>query len=127
MPAPRVAPKGRQAGINSMLLKAVANSAGPGSADSTLVPPPGGPRRLPPDEGLLMGNMQVTAEHVEGVVASLIDQDFLHGYIAHSQGVFAIMGTKQKGSAVSAGWPPPSEAIAQRTAEPFVPGWVKEE
>ncbi|KAI1770859.1 thiolase [Hypoxylon cercidicola] len=123
----RVAPKGKQAGINSMLLKAVSNSAGPGSADSTLVPPPGGPKQLEPDEGLLMGNMAVTAEHVEWIVASLIDQDFLHGYIAHAQGVFAIMGTKQKGSAVNAGWPPPSEAIAQRSAEPFLPGWVKEE
>ncbi|KAI0172270.1 thiolase [Hypoxylon sp. FL1284] len=116
----QLAPRGRQAhASNMLLLQAVRNSAGPGSEESTLAPPP--------DEGLLMGNMRVTAEHVEGVVASLIDQDFLHGYIAHAQGAFAIMGTKQKGSPVSAGWPPPSEAIAQRTAEPFVPGWVKEE
>lgn len=123
----QLVPKGRQAGINNMLFQAVSNSAGPASEGSTLVPPPGGPKKLPPDEGLLFGNMEVTPEHAEWMVISLIDQDFLHGYIAHSQGVFAIMGTKQKGSAVAAGWPNPAEVIAERTAEASVPGWVLEE
>ncbi|KAI1807639.1 hypothetical protein F4811DRAFT_505429 [Daldinia bambusicola] len=125
----QLAPKGRQSSVNSYLLKAVSNSAGVGvgTADSTIAPPPGGPRHLAPDEGLLSGNMAVDDLVVENIVASLVSQDLLHGYIAHSQGAFAIMGTKQKGSAVAAGWPAVSEVIDQRSKESVVPGWVKDE
>ncbi|OTB16013.1 hypothetical protein K445DRAFT_317643 [Daldinia sp. EC12] len=123
----QLAPKGRQSSVNSYLLKAVSNSAGTGTADSTIAPPPGGPKHLAPDEGLLSGNTAVDDHVVENIVASLIGQDLLHGYIAHSQGAFAIMGTKQKGSAVAAGWPTVSEVIDQRSVESIVPGWVKDE
>ncbi|KAI2607608.1 uncharacterized protein GGS25DRAFT_496760 [Hypoxylon fragiforme] len=119
--------RGRQSQVNSMFLKAVSNSIGPGNETSTLAPPPGGPKQLSPEEGVLYGNRPVTAHHVESVVASLIAQDLLHGYIAHSMGVFAIMGAKQKGSAVAAGWPNVGEIIDQRSIELVVPGWVKEE
>ncbi|KAI2616989.1 hypothetical protein GGS26DRAFT_577392 [Hypomontagnella submonticulosa] len=120
-------PKGRQAGVNSYLLKAVSNSAGTGTGDSTLVPPPGGPKHLPPSEGILSGNMAPDDLLVESVVMSLIGQDLLHGYIAHTQAAFAVMGTKQKGSAVAAGWPKVSGVIDARAVEPVVPGWVKDE
>lgn len=123
----KLAPKGRQSSVNSYLLKAVSNSAGTSTGNSTIAPPPGGPKHLAPDEGLLSGNMAVDDLIVENIVASLISQDLLHGYIAHSQGAFAIMGTKQKGSAVAAGWPTVSEVINQRSVEPVVPGWVKDE
>ncbi|KAI1499666.1 hypothetical protein F5X99DRAFT_389118 [Biscogniauxia marginata] len=118
------APKGRQPHINSMFLKAVSNSAGDDIGESTLAPPPGGPKTLRPNEGLIWGNMAVTAEHVESMVASLCAQGLLHGFLAHSQGRFAIMGAKQKGSAVAAGWPSVTEAIGQM--EDNIPGWVRD-
>ncbi|OTB05467.1 hypothetical protein M426DRAFT_56798 [Hypoxylon sp. CI-4A] len=111
---------------NDYLLKAVSNSASQ-NTDSILVPPPNGPRVLDPHEGILFGNMPVTAHHVESITASMIAQDLLHGYIAHTQAVFAIMGTKQKGSAVLAGWPLVSEAVDARAVEPSIPGWVTDE
>ncbi|KAI0109548.1 hypothetical protein GGR51DRAFT_511908 [Nemania sp. FL0031] len=117
--------KGRAPHINSMFLKAVSNSAGPGTNISTLAPPPGGPKRLRPNEGLVWGNMTITAEHVEGMVASLCAQGLLHGYLAHSQGRFAIMGAKQKGSAVAAGWPSVNEVLARTDEE--IPGWVRDQ
>ncbi|KAI2621112.1 thiolase [Hypoxylon sp. NC1633] len=92
-------PKGRPANVNSIFLKA----------------------------GVYFGNLAVTPHHVEFTVAALVGQDLLHGYIAHTQFVFAIMGTKQKGSAVAAGWPRVSEVIDQQSVESSVPGWVKEE
>ncbi|KAL7628115.1 hypothetical protein AAE478_002312 [Parahypoxylon ruwenzoriense] len=125
-PAP--VPRGRPPHINTIFLKAVSNSAGSAApSDSTLAPPPGGPKTLNPDQGLIWGNMPVTAEHVESMVASLAAQGLLHGYIAHSQGRFAIMGAKQKGSAVAAGWPPVAEVLRAAEAESGtgVPGWVK--
>ncbi|KAI0838931.1 hypothetical protein F5Y06DRAFT_266979 [Hypoxylon sp. FL0890] len=121
------APKEPSANVNAYLLQAVSNSAGRGSRKSTLVPPPGGPKQLLASEGVLCGNMRITDHHVESMVMSLIGQDMLHGYIAHTQGVFAIMGTKTKGSPVAAGWPPVAEVILKRSVEPFVPGWVKDE
>ncbi|KAI1812749.1 hypothetical protein GGS20DRAFT_519004 [Poronia punctata] len=95
-----------------------------GVSSSTLIPPSGGPRLLRPNEGLIWGNMAITPEHVESMVASLCAQGLLHGYVAHSQGRFAIKGAKQKGSAVAAGWPPVYEVLAQTDEE--VPGWVKD-
>ncbi|KAI1446416.1 hypothetical protein F5Y02DRAFT_382852 [Annulohypoxylon stygium] len=122
------APKSRNPGnVNSYLLKAVSNSAGPPLKNSTLAPPPGGIKMLMPDEGILTGNMQISDHHVENMVMSLIGQDLLHGYIAHTQSAFAIMGTKQKGSAVAAGWPSAYEIIEGRSTEREIPGWVKDE
>lgn len=97
-----------------------------GAHDGTLALPPGArPRSLRPDEGLVWGNMAVTADHIEDVVASLVAQGLLHGFLAHSQGRFAVMGAKQKGSAVAAGWPPPAEVLTQSEAQD-VPGWVEQ-
>jgi hypothetical protein len=118
-----LAPKARPPHTNAMFMKAVTNSAGAGAENSTLVPPAGGPRKLPPNAGLVWGNMAVTVEHVEDIVASLVAQGLLHGFLAHSQGRFAIMGTKQKGSAVAAGWPTVVEIVGKEDEE--VPGWVQ--
>ncbi len=131
---PPLPPKGRQTGVNPMLLRAVTNQnhhQGPGpnstaSTTTTLVPPPGGPRRLGPGEGLVWGNMPLTAEHVESVVASLVAQGLMHGFIAHSQGRFAVMGARAKGKgAVAAGWPAVAEVVALDDDEP-VPGLVRD-
>ncbi|KAK9773576.1 hypothetical protein AB5N19_11054 [Seiridium cardinale] len=118
-----MAPRPRPPHINAMFMKAVTNSVGPGTDHSTLVPPPGGPKKLRPNDGLVWGNMAVTLEHVEGVIASLVAQGLLHGYIAHGLGRFAIMGAAKKGSPVAAGWPAVVEVIG--AAEDDVPGWVK--
>lgn len=119
-----MAPRSKPAHVNAMFMKAVTNdNTGAGTDDSTLVPPPGGLRKLRPNDGLVWGNMAVTAEHVEDVVASLVSQGLLHGYVAHAMGRFAIMGAAKKGSPVAAGWPTVADVID--TADDDVPGWVK--
>jgi hypothetical protein len=111
-----------------MFMKAVSNSA---VENSTLTPPPGGSLKLRPNEGMIWGNAEVTPEDVEMMVATLIKQDLLHGFVAHGQGRFAIIGAKAKGSPVLAGWPNVWQAIQERRyEEPFdaaeVTGWVKD-
>jgi hypothetical protein len=69
--------------------------------------------------------MAITPQHVESMVASLCAQGLLHGYLAHSQGRFAITGAKQKGSAVAAGWPPVYEVLTRTDDE--IPGWVRDQ
>lgn len=119
-----MAPRPKPPHVNAMFMKAVMNSNnGAGSEDSTLVPPPGGVKKLRPNDGLVWGNMAVTLEHVEDVVASLVSQGLLHGYVAHQMGRFAIMGAAKKGSPVAAGWPVVAEVID--TADNEVPGWVR--
>ncbi|TDZ26356.1 PCI domain-containing protein [Colletotrichum sidae] len=98
-------------------------------APSTLVPPAGGPRKLRPNEGLVWGNSPVEMDDVEMNVAALIQLGFMHGYIAHSQGRFAVMGATKK-SPLRAGWPVPWTAVRERQYEDDVdlddvPGWVK--
>ncbi|GKT59214.1 PCI domain-containing protein [Colletotrichum tofieldiae] len=98
-------------------------------APSTLVPPPGGPKKLRPNEGLVWGNSPVEMDDVEMNVAALIQLGFMHGFVAHSQGRFAVMGATKK-SPVLAGWPAPWAAIRERQYEEdldldHVPGWVK--
>ncbi|KAK1465941.1 PCI domain-containing protein [Colletotrichum melonis] len=105
-------------------LKAVSHDAA-----STLVPPPGGPKKLRPNEGLVWGNSPVDMDDVEMNVSVLIQLGFMHGFIAHSQGRFAVMGATKK-SPVLAGWPTPWTAIRERQYEEdldldHVPGWVK--
>ncbi|KAI9171148.1 PCI domain-containing protein [Paramyrothecium foliicola] len=106
-----------------------ATSAAP-AGSSTLVPPPQGPQRLRPNEGLVWGNADVSLEDVEMVVASLIQQGLMHGFVAHGQGRFAIIGAKAKGSPLLAGWPNVWQTIRERRYEEGfdldeVPGWVK--
>ncbi|OAA61505.1 PCI domain-containing protein [Cordyceps fumosorosea ARSEF 2679] len=89
------------------------------------------PRRLRPNEGLVWGNAEVTYEDVEMVVAALVQQGLLHGFVAHGQARFAVMGAKAKGGPLRAGWPPVWQAIRARQYDEGefdideVPGWVK--
>ncbi|QPG94867.1 hypothetical protein C2857_007174 [Epichloe festucae Fl1] len=113
---------------NPLLVKAVANNVRD-SPDTTLAPPPGGPKKLRPNEGMVWGNAQVTLKDVEMMVATLVQQGLMHGFIAHGQARFAIIGAKAKGPVV-AGWPNVWQAISERRYdEDFdfneVPGWVK--
>lgn len=112
-----------------LLLRAVSNNI-VDTGLSTLAPPPGGPRRLRPNEGMVWGNAEVTYEHVEMVVAALVQQGLLHGFVAHGQARFAIIGAKAKGSPLLAGWPDVWQAIQSRQHEESfnlndVPAWVK--
>lgn len=104
-------------------------NAQPGEV-TTLTPPPNGPQKLRPNEGMIWGNAMVTPADVEMMVATLIQQGLMHGFIAHGQGRFAIIGAKAKGP-VLAGWPNVWQAIQDRRYDGDfdpndVPGWVRE-
>jgi hypothetical protein len=121
---PSGAATGSRSAPGSLLKRAVSNSA-----ETTLSPPPEGPRRLRPNEGLIWGNAEVTPDDVEMTVATLVQQGLMHGFVAHGQGRFAIIGAKAKGP-VLAGWPAVWQAVRDRRYdEEFdpdeVPGWVK--
>lgn len=62
---------------------------------------------------------------VECIVASLVDQGFLNGFISHKQLRFAITGAKKKG-ALAAGFPNMWEVIKSRSDDE-VPGWRRDE
>lgn len=66
----------------------------------------------------------LTMPIIESTVASLIDQDLLHGFLSHKSQRFAITGAKNA-SALQVGFPNVWETISSR-ADPEVPGWVKE-
>lgn len=119
----------RQSQTNNIFMMAVTNNAA--DASSVLMPPAGGkPRGLKPSEGLFWGNLQVTDKEVEGVVATLIAQGLMNGFLAHSSGRFAVMGAKKGGGPLAAGWPAVVRVVADRMAEDGVnvsevPAWVK--
>ena len=65
-----------------------------------------------------------TMEIIESIMASLIEQDLLHGFISHSSHRFAITGAKTVG-ALQVGFPRVWDVISGR-ADGEVPGWVRE-
>ncbi|KAL8709457.1 MAG: hypothetical protein Q9220_005840 [cf. Caloplaca sp. 1 TL-2023] len=65
-----------------------------------------------------------TIDIVESWVASLVDQDLLHGFVSHGQKRFAITGAKHA-SPVQVGFPNVWATISAK-ADDEVPGWVKE-
>uniref|UniRef100_A0A8H7NNL3 PCI domain-containing protein n=1 Tax=Bionectria ochroleuca TaxID=29856 RepID=A0A8H7NNL3_BIOOC len=130
---PRPADHAHQPSVNPLLMKALANNMQEttrGGGGTTLVPPPAGkPNRLRPNEGLVWGNAEVTLDHVELQLATLVEEGLMHGFIAHGQGRFAIIGAKAKGP-VAAGWPSVWQSIQERRYEEDynpddVPGWVR--
>jgi hypothetical protein len=87
-------------------------------------------RRLPPSQGVVLGNKPVDYASVECVVASLVSQGLLRGFVSHSLQRFAILGAKHRGGPLNAGFPPPYEVIrarAEKNGEDEVPGWVRKE
>ena len=113
-PAPRVRPPH----VNQIFMKAVTNSVG--DSDSLLVPPPGGPKKLKPSEGLIFGNMMIDVKSAQAVVAPLVYSGLLNGFIADASHKFAIEGTKRMGgNSVAAGWPNPYESIMERFKESY--------
>ncbi|MCJ1461734.1 hypothetical protein MMC07_000333 [Pseudocyphellaria aurata] len=61
---------------------------------------------------------------IESLVASLVQQDLLHGYISHGAQRFAITGAKLTVTALEAGFPAVWETLTEK-ADHEVPGWVK--
>ncbi|PBP27239.1 COP9 signalosome-like protein complex subunit 12 [Diplocarpon rosae] len=96
---------------------------------SDLVPPPQGPKLLFAGQGMIFGNKVPDLINVESILASLVQQGLLHGFISHTQGKFAIIGSKQKGGPLPAGFPPVWETLRARAeAENRTdecPGWVQ--
>lgn len=113
---------------NTLLMRAVSNNV-LDTGETTLAPPPGGLKKLRPNEGMVWGNAEITFDDVEMMVATLVQQGLMHGFVAHGQRRFAIIGAKAKGP-VMAGWPNVWQAIQERRYEEDfdindVPGWVK--
>jgi hypothetical protein len=97
-----------------------------------LVPPPEGAKILSVHQGTVFGNTMPTYLEIEAIVASLVQQGLLHGYVAHMHGKFAIIGSKTtEGGALRAGFPPVWEVLKARAEaegkESEVPGWVQHE
>ncbi|TVY80607.1 PCI domain-containing protein [Lachnellula suecica] len=96
-----------------------------------LVPPPQGPKQLGAQEGTVFGNKMPDLLEIEAIVASLVQQGFLRGFISHNQGKFAILGAKQRGGPLNAGFPPVWEIVkakAERAGKDAeVPAWVQNE
>ena len=66
-----------------------------------------------------------TMEVIESIIASLVEQNLLHGFISHQLQKFAITGAKTAG-ALQAGFPNVWETISGK-ADSEVPGWVKQD
>lgn len=93
-------------------------------------PVTGQQRTLKPSEGLIFGNLMPTLHDIEAIAASLVDQDLLHGFLSHNLKRFAILGSKQRGGPLNAGFPVPFQVMRNRhdLAEvEEVPGWVRRE
>ena len=70
-----------------------------------------------PSQGLFCGKLAPTMREIESVVSALVSQGLLHGFIARSSERFAIMGAKQRGGPLSAGWPVVATALMERMQE----------
>jgi hypothetical protein len=96
-----------------------------------LIPPQGGPVQLRPNQGTIYGNLQPDLPEIEAIVANLVQQGLLHGFVSHNLSRFAILHAKQRGGALKAGFPPPWEVIKNRAESTGtgmeVTGWVRDE
>ena len=66
-----------------------------------------------------------TMNTVESIIASLVNQDLLHGFISHKSLKFAITGSKATG-ALATGFPTVWQVISGKFDDE-VPGWVQEQ
>lgn len=77
------------------------------------------------DEVELAPPLLPTMEFVESIMASLIEQDLLHGFMSHASHRFAITGAKNA-NPLLVGFPRAWDVISAR-ADKEVPGWVQVE
>jgi len=91
--------------------------------------PPQVRKILGPYQGMIYGNKMPDLHEIEAIVASLAKQDLLHGFLSHNQSKFAIIGSKQRGGPLIAGFPGVWEVLkakAEREGrDEEVPGWVQ--
>jgi nuclear mRNA export protein PCID2/THP1 len=67
-----------------------------------------------------------TMEEIESIMASLIQQDLIVGFLTHNNPRFAIPGAKTRG-ALAVGFPVIWDVVRARKRGDQVPGWVKED
>jgi nuclear mRNA export protein PCID2/THP1 len=91
--------------------------------------PSGEPKKLSAHQGVVFGNRQPDLPEIEAIVASLVQQGLLHGFVSHNLSRFAVLGTKVRGGALNAGFPSPWGVMNDRAegGGTEVPGWVREE
>jgi hypothetical protein len=114
-----------------------AMQAGRTHTNSIFMKPPdmvlsnGGTKQLDVHQGVIFGNKVPDLLEIECIVASLVQQGLLRGFISHNQGKFAILGAKQRGGPLNAGFPDVFEVIKARAEREGrgteVPGWVQGE
>ncbi|KAK7516019.1 uncharacterized protein IWZ02DRAFT_458186 [Phyllosticta citriasiana] len=75
-------------------------------------------------QGIEAEFLEPDMDEVECIVASLISQGLLGGFISHRQSRFAITGAKRKG-ALAAGFPTPWQVVKSRNPDD-VPGWKQQ-
>jgi hypothetical protein len=94
-----------------------------------LISPSDGSKKLSPHQGIIFANQKPELKEVEAIVASLVQQGLLHGFVSHNLSRFAILGAKIRGGPLKAGFPDPWEVVKMRAEEGGVevPGWVREE
>ena len=96
-----------------------------------LVLPTGSTKNMNACQGTMFGKRMPGLLEVEAIVASLVQQGLLHGFIGHNQMKFAILGAKQRGGPLKAGFPDVFEVMKARAEregrEMDVPGWVQNE
>jgi nuclear mRNA export protein PCID2/THP1 len=74
----------------------------------------------------LVGEDRPTMDEVESLMASLIQQDLIVGFLTHNNPRFAIPGAKSKGP-LAVGFPPPWGVIRGRKGDDEdVPGWARD-
>jgi hypothetical protein len=66
-----------------------------------------------------------TMAEVESIMASMLQQGLLNGFLTHTNPRFAVPGSKAGGGALKVAFPVVWETIARRSTNE-VPGWVKE-
>ncbi|KAI9642171.1 hypothetical protein NHQ30_008973 [Ciborinia camelliae] len=93
-----------------------------------LVKPPSGTAKLTANRGVIWGGKMPEMLDIEAIVASLVQQGLLRGFISHIQGKFAILGAKLRGGPLNAGFPTIWEVVKDRAEKEGhgndVPGWI---
>ncbi|KAF7871774.1 hypothetical protein EAF04_003881 [Stromatinia cepivora] len=93
-----------------------------------LIKPPPGTVKISANVGVIWGSKMPDMLDIEAIVASLVQQGLLRGFISHIQGKFAILGAKQRGGPLNAGFPTIWEVIKDRAEKEGhgneVPGWI---
>jgi hypothetical protein len=88
-------------------------------------------KQLGANQGIIFGNKMPDLHDIEGVMSSLVQQGLLRGFISHNQGKFAILGSKQRGGPLKAGFPDVFEVMRARAEHERpsmdVPGWMQNE